>query len=78
MKLAEIKPSQFNELAQDEPNKSFYQTSNWGSFYSSLDYSPYYLGYVDQSNIYSALGLFLVKKDHSLKENTLSALLVFN
>ena len=62
MKLVEIKPSQFNELAQAEPNKSFYQTSNWGSFYSSLDYSPYYLGYVDESNVYSALGLFLVKK----------------
>lgn len=61
MKLVEIQANQFNELAQAEPNKSFHQTSNWGNFYSRLDYAPYYLGYIDEAGVYAALGLFLVK-----------------
>lgn len=61
MKLVEIQENQFNGLISSEPNKSFYQTSNWGNFYTRLDYSPYYLGYVDKNGVYGAYGLFLVK-----------------
>lgn len=61
MKLVEIKENQFNDLVAAEPNRSFYQTSNWGKFYAHLDYSVYYLGYIDNAGVYSALGLFLVK-----------------
>lgn len=62
----EINPIEFNELACSEPNNSFYQTSNWGEFYSNLKYSPIYIGYKDDKNVYSALGLFLLTKKESL------------
>ena len=62
MKLVEIQAEEFNKLTQSEPNSSFFQTSNWGDFYSNFEYTPYYLGYVDEQDLYSAFGLFLVQK----------------
>lgn len=65
MKLVEIKPNEFNELALSEPNESFYQTANWGEFYSSLGYNPIYIGYIDDHSVYTALALILVKNKES-------------
>lgn len=65
MKLVEIKPNEFNELAQSEPNISFYQTTNWGEFYKNIGYQPLYIGYVDEHNIYCALALILIKNKES-------------
>lgn len=66
MKLVEIQPTKYNSLAITEPGSSFYQTVNWGDFYSRLGYTSIYLGYVDKTNVYSALGLFIIKKSGSL------------
>lgn len=66
MKLVEISPIEFRELVSSEPNKSFYQTLNWGNFYNNLNYSPIYIGYKDDNNVYSALGLFLIAEKESL------------
>ena len=65
MKLVEINPQDFNNLAITEPNTSFYQTSNWGNFNINLGYSPIYLGYVDDANMYYALTMILIKKGSS-------------
>lgn len=65
MKLVEIQPNKYNDLSLSEPGISFCQTSNWGSFYSRLGFDCVYLGYVDDANVYSALGLFIIKKAES-------------
>lgn len=66
MKLVEIEPNKFNDLALAEPGESFYQTLNWGDFYSRLGYHPIYVGYKDDSDVYYALALILIKDKESL------------
>lgn len=68
MKLVEIQPNKYNNLTILEPGVSFYQTANWGDFYSRLGYTTIYLGYVDSNDVYSALGLFLIKNGKSFFE----------
>lgn len=70
MKLVQIEPNEFNELVIGEPNKSFYQTANWGGFYDNLNCTTYYLGLVDDNNVYAALGLFIVEKGTLLSKKT--------
>lgn len=61
MKLIELMPEEFDRLAITEPNANFYQTSSWANFYSNLGYSPLYIGYCDDNNMYSAFAMLLVK-----------------
>ena len=66
MKIVQLDPAKFNELAKSEPSASFYQTTYWGEFYANLGYTPIYLGYKDDHDEYYALGLFLLNKAKGL------------
>lgn len=68
MKLVELQPNKYNDLVVSEPGASFYQTANWGDFYSRLGYTPIYLENIDEANVYSAFGLFLIKNAKSIFE----------
>lgn len=72
MKLAEISSDRFNDLVVSEPNVTFYQTSNWADYKSLDGLEPLFLGYVDEHDVYSALGMFLIKESKSLFKKSYS------
>ena len=65
MQMVLLDESKFDNFAYNHPNKSFYQTSNYGKMMSKQGHNSYYLGLVDDFNNGKAATLLIVKNETS-------------
>ena len=62
MEIVQILKEEFNEYANNHPNKNFYQTAEFGMLLDRHNFDDYYLAMKDESGNIKAATLILVNK----------------